>query len=356
MATCDCEGSSRAYVVVKGGLIKRQEFLSLNPPVCVSIKKRGLSLDGITRIEPGGKEINSFNVSGGGAAIRVNWGGGDIEFLEGDTWSISVVNAAWFYLDNTRSGLVGCSNTVPARLDYQWRVLTGCSLAGRATTSTASPISTSPDVEIDWYLGVVQLGIDNFELINQRWSGQPIETERCFISCSSNTNRTVRISSIYNGFQVNRTVQTQGPCSSVAPATPPTVRARPWDGVWSVTTNTGATSSRAQELGPDVSASDSGCILSINYTNGTSLELNYGPNCPETAEVVEFLQISDLSGVLAEFPDRGQSVSFNCDSRQCPPETCCQIDCGGGGRCAVMARTVVSLSTLLSVGLNLFFI
>ncbi|ACA99857.1 MULTISPECIES: hypothetical protein [Cyanophyceae] len=58
MATCDCSGASRAYVIVNPNSVNRREILSLNPPICHDVKTKGLLINGSPWTAP--KEIQSW--------------------------------------------------------------------------------------------------------------------------------------------------------------------------------------------------------------------------------------------------------------------------------------------------------
>ncbi|WP_152550973.1 hypothetical protein [Picosynechococcus sp. NKBG042902] len=295
MATCDCSGADKAYVIVNPNSVNRREILSLNPPICHDVKTKGLLING----QPftGWGEIQSWTTElQSGSGIEVDWGGGDIDILPGETWGISS-----FGLYSVTISAYGGSQTATTP-----NVISSAGSFGRTALSISQLCALDAPI-ISGNVGTLR-ACDNCARFNisSQW----------MITTDGGIARTT--SGAYLGANCNNGI--------------PSISAVLTSSSTKVTTNTGATSTRQTTSNPLVSLQPGDCILTITYTDGKTQTLTY-PECP-TVEPLQCLEVSDQGGVLDDIcPYNGEQIAFQCDERKCPPETCCELECGGGRVC-----------------------
>ncbi|QCS50309.1 hypothetical protein FEK30_13250 [Picosynechococcus sp. PCC 11901] len=305
MATCDCSGASRAYVIVNPNSVNRREILSLNPPICHDAKTKGLLINGSPWTAP--KEIQSWTPEQQQGGIRVDWGGGDVDILTGETWE----SAAWIEAIGSFSqamssaynppecGAIQCkSGTIGFRFFGE--------LSGGLTPIRGNRVS-NPYCGNHWYWTYENAGVVVSFTDWIKYS--PCDT-RNYPEKAWNVGNPgwVQVYMSVGGFSLS-----------------------PYG--WKITSNTGDSSTRGGHPDPpDVSLLNGDCILTITFVDNTTQDLTYD-ECP-TVEPLQCLEISDQGGVLADIcPYNGEQIAFQCDERKCPPETCCELECGGGRVC-----------------------
>ena len=244
MATCDCSGASRAYVIVNPNSVNRREILSLNPPICHDVKTKGLLINGSPWTAP--KEIQSWDIE--------QQQGGDEPL-----WS-----------NDPNDGVIG-------GLDKVYLVQCCNRFSGTCVTHSIRWKATKTG-ELTWttWSGPIPI-INGVPATSCNYPGPPA-TQRC-----ANFHTHVKITPY----------PVQPSC--VIPSEPI-------------------------------------CVLRIVYIDDSTQEFTYS-ECP-TVEPLQCLEVSDQGGVLADIcPYNGEQVAFQCDERKCPPETCCELECGGGRVC-----------------------
>ncbi|ANV84621.1 hypothetical protein AWQ21_09625 [Picosynechococcus sp. PCC 7003] len=315
MATCDCSGASRAYIIVNPNSVNRREILSLNPPICHDLKTKGLLINGSPWTAP--KEIQSWDPNQPQNVLRYKKHTGawvELPFL-----SYSIVNRTGYSEEV-------CRFTVPLNSPaYQ----TFYPRAGMPYTLWAEGrgVFSADGSQCD----AVYASTNN-------WQSRFIVSE-----IGLNVNGARRF--FQGGIEPAPSVYGRGQNYFSSPVS---VR---FDDV-AYEDNSGSlilavfiegnhTRLRVQKLDEtfvefadfvEYSVVTGDCLLTITYTDGSTQELTY-PECP-TVEPLQCLEVSDQGGVLTDIcPYNGEQIAFQCDERKCPPETCCELECGGGQVC-----------------------
>ncbi|WP_148293463.1 hypothetical protein [Picosynechococcus sp. NKBG15041c] len=304
MATCDCEGSDRAYLIVNPSSLDRREILSLNPPICHDTKTKALLING--QLQTFSKEILSTSLSGGssGGGVRVDWGGGDVDILPGETWGRQTNTS------NQTIATGGLSYNLKLQLSscQSGSNVVDLSVVNQAALDSSGFVNSTGTMTINPGYKVSGGGSNPFSLTGpgtitcQRFHKHNCEWGRISLNGGAFRNA--------GSATVSGSVTTK-----------------------TITTNTGASSSRNTNIDPDVSLLPDPCVLTIAFTDNTTKEIEYGETCPDVSPI-QCLEVTDQGGVLADIcPYKGEPIAFSCDERKCPPETCCELDCEGGRVC-----------------------
>lgn len=332
MATCDCEGSDRAYLIVNPGSPDRREILSLNPPICHDTKTKALLINGQLQIFS--KEILNTSLSGGGSGggVQVDWGGDDVDILPGSTWTSTPSTISDWFFGTLFEGSFGSYHAnwtqvnpgSPGALAAGQRNIKAVCGPPRCGEPSLPALTTAPF----YNSGNKPFSV---EVVGATSTQVRTCTVNPTTSCTFITRGGLKVT--YDGVVVRN--DTNATPQAFTPIRILKVTRRAATGnTWTVTTNAGATSVRAQQNEAEISLLDAQpCKLTITFTDNTIQEIEYGEECP-TVTPVECLEVSDLGGILEEIcPYNGGPIAFSCQERKCPPETCCELDCEGGRVC-----------------------
>lgn len=193
-----------------------------------------------------GKEIASFNLSGGGSGggVRVDWGGGDVVILSGETWQLSSgtsrVTAA-ILMFSTRNNL-----TIDLVVENQ-ALFSACGVSNSLGSHT---VNTGFEIDL---------------------TGNGRFRRRCVAGNVINITRFHRSSYWYATITVNgQFISTVGEGAAFA-----------IQSFRRITTNTGAVSERNTTNEPSVSLQPGNCKLTIFFIDGTTQEIEFGEECPD---------------------------------------------------------------------------
>ena len=293
---CDCEGSDKAYLIINPGSVNRQEILSLNPPICREPKEIGLSINGtIFPVQEELDPVSPYTLIPQDGGLEVDWGGGDIDILDGETATVEAVNN-WVVVSrggwSDNHGGNGCSSGVKISDLVIFRPFL-YALSGFTNQ-----------------LGSVVVP-DKFQFLSVRSNDA--------VLASASAGDTMGCTKFHLGGCHFGQVFVNG----AGPFNSGFLKVEYLFEGYRVTSNTGDVSERETSTPPDVALVTEGCILTINHLSGSTF--NYGQvPCNSQIFPVSGLEISDLSGVLFSFvPYNGEPFEINCEERQCPPETCC---------------------------------
>ena len=326
MATCDCEGSDRAYVIVNSGSPDRREILSLNPPICHDTKTKALLING--QLQTFSKEIINTSLSGGGSGggVRVDWGNGDVDILSGETWNVSATRpGAWFLKTRAYAVFSNVCRCTSFLYTFAPTVVGLRFNAGPAGAGSCDPwpveaipqtatVASDPNIQptVTFTSSSISLQCTNAGV------AQPNNIGTATVTWS-------------NGVTLTANNVPQNP---ILGPNPTPYYLTQTNNTYTVTTNTGQVSQRTQRLRPIIDLLEADpCILTITFDDNTTQEIEYGEECPDVSPI-QCLEVTDQGGVLADIcPYKGEPIAFSCDERKCPPETCCELDCGGGRVC-----------------------
>ncbi|WP_198161441.1 hypothetical protein [Picosynechococcus sp. PCC 8807] len=209
----------------------------------------------------------SANPQSGG--VRVDWGGGDVDILEGETWTLSANRSTqWFVL---RKDLI-----VGPQIRYGWWRVGNSGAMFSAVQNAKNPCNTPP-VCGDPAIPTRPTGI------NANSGGKPFvfslfgpQTRTYCGQCSIITHG---YQTYYDGQPVEYASPGQYRTISVSVS-----RHSSADCTWTVETDTGDASSRTQTDAPNISSENSPCKIRINYSDQSDQEIILS-NCADWARL-----------------------------------------------------------------------
>lgn len=218
-----------------------------------------------------GKEIVSFEFSGGGSGggIRVDWGNDDVVLLPGENWSESTfLKGGRFEYSKYRAHWLSGS----AKCTYISAVRAVNTTRGQVAAWGSSSSSGYPAyADIDWSDLTTTQNQDRDPNANWVYENGSEDTR-----CSGGLRRRP---CRRNGVLIG----TLDTCASVSTYFETRI------GAYQITSNTGASTRRETITPPQVSRLPGNCLLTINFTDGTTKELIYGEVCPDVRPIEDEL-------------------------------------------------------------------
>lgn len=281
--TTYCSGIAQAEIRWDKG-----NKITQNPPIQYDLEMRQITIDGVDY--QFAKELNNADpytqntVAGG---IRVDWGGGDVEVLAGSSWTPSSTPTRYRkeFLVFTESALFACDQG----MNSYYRFWT----EKQSATYSVVPTLFNPNIcGKPYYTYVWQE--DGISLSNES-SDELLETSR--YGSTAGLPRTVTgaknvFAYAYFNIQSVTTIQTVA-------------------GTYTITTDTGATSTRTTSTPPAVTIVAPTYQVTANFADTTTQEIYSSTTQPVSITVIRnYLKISDNTGQIAAYTYDAEPTNF----------------------------------------------